>query len=78
MGEDHPRIIREVDVGSAFLARLRHNYSLIVEEPGLFPAPFWFAQHGRTLTCASPKCDLTARVSNVRWNLKEASGKVLA
>ena len=46
---------------------------------------FWFAQHERTLTGASPQIALIvgrlqprARVSIVRWNLKEAGGKRLA
>ena len=44
-----------------------------------------FAQHERTLTGASPQIALIvgrlqpkARVSIVRWNLKEAGGKRLA
>ena len=44
-----------------------------------------FAQHERTLTGASPQTALIvgrlqpkARVSIVRWNLKEAGGKRLA
>ena len=46
---------------------------------------FMFAQHERTLTGASPQTALIvgrlqpkARVSIVRWNLKEAGGKRLA
>ena len=46
---------------------------------------FLFAQHERTLTGASPQTALIvgrlqpkARVSIVRWNLKEAGGKRLA
>ena len=49
----------------------------------VFP-PFLFAQHERILTGASPQAALTvgrlqpkARVSTVRWNLKEALGKHL-
>lgn len=45
---------------------------------------FLFAQHERVLTGASPQAALTvgrlqpkARVSTVRWNLKEALGKHL-
>ena len=45
---------------------------------------FWFAQHERILTGVSPQAALTvgrlqpkARVSIVRWNLKEAVGKHL-
>ena len=45
---------------------------------------FLFAQHERILTGASPQAALTvgrlqpkARVSTVRWNLKEALGKHL-
>ncbi|MBP5454995.1 MAG: hypothetical protein J6Y37_00665, partial [Paludibacteraceae bacterium] len=45
---------------------------------------FLFAQHERTLTGVSPQAALTvgrlqpkARVSIVRWNLKEAVGKHL-
>ncbi len=45
---------------------------------------FWFAQHERILTGASPQVALTvgrlqpkAKVSIVRWNLKEAVGKHL-
>ena len=47
-------------------------------------AMFLFAQHERILTGASPQAALTvgrlqpkARVSTVRWNLKEALGKHL-
>ena len=46
---------------------------------------FWFARHGHNLTGASPQRGLIAasaqpktRVSIVRWNLKEVSGKSLA
>ena len=45
---------------------------------------YMFAQHERILTGASPQAALTvgrlqpkARVSTVRWNLKEALGKHL-
>ena len=50
----------------------------------LFSRLFLFAQHERILTGASPQAALTvgrlqpkARVSTVRWNLKEALGKHL-
>ena len=50
-----------------------------------FPLFHMFAQHERTLTGASPQTALIvgrlqpkARVSIVRWNLKEAGGKRLA
>ena len=63
------------------------NTSDLINEKGTVVAPFsfiWFAQHERILTGASPQAALTvgrlqpkARVSIVRWNLKETVGKHL-
>ena len=63
------------------VGRCRFSDARLSFQPGVFV----FAQHERALTGASPQTALIvgrlqpkARVSIVRWNLKEAGGKRLA